>query len=86
MKIFSDAEKFSLIKREAFFTALALVGLIIFWLCAGFGIADFDLKFLHLPLWIWLGVFGTWFFAIFISFFLSKKLFKNFDLGGDNDE
>ena len=85
-KKITDAEKFSLIKREAFFTARALVGLIIFWLCAGFGTANFDFKFLHLPLWVWLGVFGTWFFAIFISFVLSKKIFTDFDLGGDDDE
>ena len=80
------AEKFSLVKREALYTGLALAGLIIFWLIAGFGLANVDVKIFHLPLWAVAGSIGVWFFAIFISFILSQKLFKNINLGGDGDE
>ena len=85
-KILSDAEKFSLVKREAFYTGIALVGLIIFWLVAGFGTAGIDAKIFHLPLWAFLGSIGVWIFGIFISFVLSRKLFKDIDLGGGEDD
>lgn len=78
--ILTDAQKFSLVKREATFTGLALFGLIIFWLVAGFGTSQLDIKIFHLPLWAVLGSFGVWIFAIGISFFLSRKLFKDIDL------
>lgn len=82
----TDAEKFSLVRREAIYTGLALAGLIIFWLVAGFGTASLDVKIFHLPLWAVLGSIGVWIFAICASFILSRKLFKDIDLGGDGDE
>jgi len=86
MKKFNDAEKFSLIRREAIYTGLALVGLIIFWLIAGFGTASSEIKIFHLPLWAVLGSIGVWFVAIAISAILSKILFKDVDLGGEDDD
>lgn len=85
-KFNTDAEKFSLVRREAIYTGLALVGLIIFWLIAGFGMAASEIKIFHLPLWAVLGTIGVWFVAIIISAILSKILFKDVDLGGDDDE
>lgn len=82
----SDAQKFSLIRREAIYTGLALFGLIIFWLIAGFGTASLDVKIFHIPLWAIMGTIGVWFVAIAISFILSKILFREMDLGGDGDE
>ena len=82
----NDAQKFSLVRREAIYTGFALIGLIIFWFLAGFGTADSGIKIFHLPLWAILGTIGVWLFAIVISAILSKILFKNVDLGGDNDE
>ena len=82
----TDAQKFSLVRREAIYTGLALVGLIIFWLVAGFGTAGIDAKIFHLPLWAFLGSIGVWIFGIFISFILSRKLFKNIELGGDDND
>lgn len=81
----NEAQKFSLVKREAIYTGIALAGLIIFWLMAGFGTASSEIKIFHLPLWAILGSIGVWFFAITISAVLSKILFKDVDLGGDND-
>ncbi len=86
MKKMTDAEKFSLIRREAIFTAFALVGLIIFWLVAGFGTSGSEIKIFHLPLWAIFGTFGVWFFAIFISWLLSHKIFTDMDLGGDDND
>ena len=81
----SDAQKFSLVRREAIYTGLALVGLIIFWLIAGFGTAGVDVKIFHVPLWAVLGSIGVWFVAIAISFVLSRILFRDVDLGGEDD-
>ena len=85
-KFNTDAEKFSLVRREAIYTGLALCGLIIFWLIAGFGTASSDVKIFHVPLWAVLGSVGVWLVAIFISAVLSKILFKDVDLGGDDDD
>ena len=82
----NEAQKFSLVKREAIYTGLALVGLIIFWLIAGFGTASSDVKIFHLPLWAVLGSIGVWLVAILISAVLSKILFKDVDLGGDDND
>ena len=82
----SDAQKFSLVRREAIYTGLALIGLIIFWLIAGFGTASLDVKIFHLPLWAVLGSIGVWLFAIIISAVLSKILFKDVELGGEDDD
>ena len=81
-----DVQKFKIVKREAGYTGIALVALIIFWLIAGFGTASLDIKIFHLPLWAFLGTIGVWIFAIVISFVLSKKLFKDIDLEGGNDD
>ena len=85
IRAFNDAQKFGLVKREAIYTALALVGLIIFWLVAGFGTAGSDVKIFHLPLWAVLGTVGVWLVAIFISALLSQKLFTDMDLEGDDN-
>ena len=82
----SEAQKFSLIKREVIYTICALVGLIIFWLIAGFGTAGLDVKIFHIPLWAVLGTVGVWFVAIAISFVLSKILFRDIDFGGDESD
>ncbi len=81
----NEAQKFSLVKREAIYTGIALAGLIIFWLMAGFGTASSEIKIFPLPLWAVLGSIGVWIVAITISAILSKILFKDVDLGGDND-
>ena len=82
----TESEKFSLVRREAIYTGLALVGLIIFWLIAGFGLANVDVKIFRLPLWALAGSIGVWLFAICISYILSCKLFKDIDLDGDEND
>ncbi len=82
----TEGEKFSLVRREAIYTGLALVGLIIFWLIAGFGLANVDVKIFHLPLWALAGSIGVWLFAICASYILSHKLFKDIDLDGDKND
>ena len=82
----TEAEKFSVVRREAVYTGVALALLIIFWLIAGFGLANIDVKIFHLPLWAVAGSIGVWIFAILASYILSRKLFKDIDLGGDDND
>ena len=82
----NDAEKFRIVRREAIYTGIALAALIIFWLIAGFGLANVDVKIFHLPLWAAAGSIGVWIFAILASYILSHKLFKDIDLGGDDND
>ena len=82
----SDAEKFCTVRREAIYTFLSLAVLIVFWLFAGFGTSSSDAKIFGLPFWAVFGTVGVWIFAIFLSFVLSRILFKDMDLGGDGDE
>lgn len=75
----SDKQKYLQIRREAGFTGLALLALILFWLAAGFGTASLDVKIMHLPLWALLGSFGVWAAAIVLTFLLTKFVFKDMD-------
>lgn len=86
MEKLNDKERFNVVKREALYTGIALAALIIFWLIAGFGMSAVDAKIFHLPVWAFLGTIGVWIFAIVISFILSRKLFKDIDLGGGDDD
>ena len=74
------SEKFRQANREAKATCVAAAAVIVFWCLTGFGLADSDITFLHTPLWVWGGCVGTWIFAVLVTIFLSKKVFKNFDL------
>ena len=79
----SKFKKYQQIRREAAFTGLALLVLILFWLAAGFGTASLDVKIMHLPLWAVLGSIGVWAMAIVLTFLLTHVVFKDMDLNGE---
>lgn len=78
------SDKFRQANKEAKATVIATILVIIFWWIAGFGLADIQISFLHTPLWVWGGCVGTWLFAILVTLYLTKYVFKNFDL--DDEE
>lgn len=67
-------EKFNEIFAEAKLTFMSLVGLIFFWLIAGFCTADIQIKIFNIPIWAILGTIGVWTVAIVIAIALSKKI------------
>lgn len=73
-------EKMQQITREARASALAVLAIILFWVLAGFGVSCLDITILHLPLWAITGCLGTWCFAVFLSVWLVRRVFKDFDL------
>lgn len=79
------SEKFRQANREAKATVVAAAAVIIFWCLAGFGLADSDITFYNMPLWVWGGCLGTWLFAILVTVILSTKVFQNFDLEDEEE-
>lgn len=79
------SEKFRQANREAKATVIATAAVIAFWWIAGFGLADVNVSYLHTPLWVWGGCLGTWIFAVFVTLFLTKKVFVDFDLDDEEE-
>ena len=81
-------EKYRQVRREAIATGLALAALIVYWLFAGFGTANFldnSIRIAGLPLWVVLGTFGTWAMALVIVVLLLRFVFRDMPLD-DADE
>lgn len=76
------ADKLQQTNREALMTLGALAFVVIVWLVCGFGLAGFDIKVFHVPLWVVGGLFGTWIAAIVCSVVLARA-FKDFSLEDD---
>ena len=81
----TEKEKYDNIKREAIFTGLALLALIVFWLFAGFGLKDLSIKIFHLPLWALASSLGVWFMAILLVKLLLKFVFRDMDLSKEGN-
>lgn len=75
----SDFEKYRQICREARYTGLALLVLIVFWLVAGFGLAGVEGEILGLPIWAVTSSIGVWFFAIVLVKLLLLYVFRDID-------
>ena len=76
-------EKYRQVRREAIATGLALAALIVYWLFAGFGAANFldnSIRIAGLPLWVVLGTFGTWAMALVIVALLLRFVFRDMPL------
>lgn len=79
----SEKEKYFQIRREAMWTGITLLVLIVFWVLAGFGLAGVDIKAFGLPLWAVAGTFGVWIFAMVLVKLLTTFVFKDIDLETD---
>ena len=76
-----DEKKEKQIRKEAKATVICLLIIIAYWLIAGFGLAQIDITIFHLPLWVITGCLGTWILAMILIWILTKKVFKDMDLG-----
>ena len=76
----TDWEKYQQIRREAVYTGLPLLVLILFWCWAGFGLASVDAVVFGLPLWALTSSIGVWFFAIVLVKMLLKFVFRDMPL------
>ena len=78
-------DKYRQVQREAIATGIVLVLLILFWLASGFGLAGSDIRIFHLPLWAMMGSIGVWFMAIFLVRILTKLVFRDMPLSGEEE-
>ncbi|MCR5176844.1 MAG: YhdT family protein [Anaerovibrio sp.] len=82
----TEKEKYLQIRKEAMWTGITLVVLILFWLVAGFGLSDVDIKIFGLPIWAVGGTVGVWIFAMILVKLLTAFVFKDFDLDATGEE
>jgi uncharacterized membrane protein YhdT len=76
----NNYEKYRQVQKEAAATGLLLLALIVFWICAGFGLADVRMEVFHLPLWVWTATIGVWLFAICGVKLLTTAVFRDMSL------
>ncbi len=85
-KTVAPDEQYLQMRREAKWTAAALLALIALWLVAGFGVSYVtDAKIGGLPLWAILSTVGIWMAALIIVKLLLKFVFADMDLSGDEE-
>jgi uncharacterized membrane protein YhdT len=77
-------EKEKQIRKEAKATLWAVAAIVVFWFLSGLGVSRIHVTVFHTPLWVITGCLGTWIFAIILTVFLIKKVYRNFDL--DDEE
>ena len=77
-------EKYLQMRKEAGYTGLALLLLILFWLLAGFGAAQLDVTVFHL--WTVTSSIGVWFMAILLVNILTKYIFQDMSLQDEEVE
>lgn len=82
----SEKAKYRQVQREALWTGVALLALILFWLVAGFGLSGTEVKLFHLPLWAVAGSVGVWGMAILLVRLLIGTVFRDMPLEDTEEE
>ncbi|WP_052084203.1 YhdT family protein [Eubacterium sp. ER2] len=85
----SYKEKFIQMNKEAKATWIVAAISFIVWLAGGFGIyllVGNSWTILGMPAWFVIGSFGCWFVGIIGVVYLLKFVFKDFDLGHDEED
>ena len=80
------SDKFRQANREAKATVWATLAVIIFWIAAGFGLADSSITFFDTPIWVLGGCIGTWLFSIVVSIYLGNYVIKDVNLEEEGAE
>lgn len=83
-KTYSD--KMRRANKEALYSVIALVIIVVAWLLGGVCLSGVDAQFASTPIWIIGGTLGTWLVAVVISIVFAKRIFANFSLDDENDE
>jgi len=86
LKEMTYAEKHKQINKEAKWTLALFILCFVWWCVTGWGLGTVKVYFLHLPLWFWLSVMGTYVIGCVCTIFLVKKVFVDFDLGDDEND
>lgn len=76
-------EKFQQANKEAKYTFLLFMIMMIWWFVTGLGLKDVEVYILGIPLWAALSSFGTVIIASVGNWILTRFFFKNFDFEED---
>ena len=82
----SEFEQYQQICREAGWTGVSLLVLVVFWLVAGFGLSGIEGEVFGLPVWALTSSIGVWLFAIVLVKLLLMFVFKDMDLNEMDEE
>ena len=77
------SEQFRQANREAKTTVLATIVVILFWIAAGFGLADSDIVIFDTPIWVVGGCIVSWLFAVVVAWWLAEYVIKDVDMKED---
>lgn len=83
MEKMSYKEKFVQMNKEAKATWIVAAIIIAFWWITGFGIygaSGASTTILGMPAWFMVSCFGSWILSIVLVWWLTAKVFKDFDL------
>ena len=89
MQKMSYKEKFVQMNKEAKATWIVAAIIIVFLWVTGFGIyaaSGAEWTILGMPAWFMLSCFGSWILSIVLVVFLTKKVFKDFDLDEEEEK
>ena len=81
--IMKRSEQFRQANREAKTTVLATIVVILFWIVAGFGLADSDIVIFDTPIWVIGGCIVSWLFAVVVAWWLAEYVIKDVDMKED---
>ena len=81
--IMKRSEQFRQANREAKTTVLATIVVILFWIAAGFGLADSDIVIFDTPIWVIGGCIVSWLFAVVVAWWLAEYVIKDVDMKED---
>ena len=77
------SEQFRQANREAKTTVLATIVVILFWIAAGFGLADSDIVIFDTPIWVIGGCIVSWLFAVVVAWWMAEYVIKDVDMQED---
>lgn len=82
----NEQEKHQQILKEVKATFLLIVIVAAWHIFFAFALEDIDLLICGMPLWFFVSTIGAFVISVIGVIILLKKVFKNFDLGDDNEK
>lgn len=82
----TENEKHHQILKEVKATFILITIVAVWHIVFAFALEDIDLLICGMPLWFFVSTIGAFVIAVAGVGFLLKKVFKNFDLGDENEE
>ena len=86
MEQMTNEQKHKQILKEVKATFILIAIVAVWHIGFGFLLEDIDMFILGMPLWFFVSTIGAFAISVIGVVFLIKKIFKNFDLGGEAND